>query len=322
VGIGEATGSGPAQSLLADSYPPDRRATALAVLVMGGPIGSMVAFAGGGWLADLYGWRAAFIVFGAPGLVLAILIRTLVPEPQRGAFDRTNEGVRPDTRPLSFTAALRFLVSVPTVRTIALASGCNAVGLYAVLVWSVPYMTRVHGLSTGEAGLQLAIAAGLSTALGTLAGGRLGDRLARRDLRWLAWLPGMTLALILPFAWGFAFASSAALAVSLLALASFLAGTANGPTFSIVHTIAAPQTRALAGAGVTIVNNAFGLGVAPPVVGWLNDLGAPSFGDEAIRYSLALILTVHGAAAFFCLRSASTLHRDLDAKLRLEEIER
>ena len=323
VGIGEATGGSPAQSLLSDLFPPQRRATALSILVMGGPLGSMVAFAAGGWLADLYGWRTAFVCFGAPGLVLALLIRTTLREPKRGAFDTRAGAAAGATDEVGdsvpFVKAVRFLISVPSIRGFVLASGLNTVGIYAVLVWSVPYMTRVHTLPTGEAGIRLAIASGLFTALGTLTAGPIADRLAMRDMRWLAWLPALTSALALPFGLGFAFASDGAWASGLLAPASFLVGMYFGPVFSAVQTLAAPQTRALAAALITTTNNILGLGVAPPLVGWLNDIGAASYGVEAIRYSLGAILFVHLGAAALLLRASATLIGDLDAKDRFQE---
>jgi fucose permease len=126
----------------------------------------------------------------------------------------------------------------------------------------------------------------------------------------------LTSALVVPFGWGFAFAPNATSASLLLAPASFLAGSYFGPMYSAVQTLAAPQTRALAGASVTIVNTLLGLGIAPPLVGWLNDVGTASYGIEAIRYSLGAIFVAHlGAAALF-LRAAPTLRRDLDAKRR------
>lgn len=318
VGIGEATGAGPAQSLLSDYFPPERRATALAVFVMGGPLGSMIAFAAGGWLADLYGWRTAFFVFGAPGLLLALLVRFTLAEPARGALDAHRAPVQAGGQdaasapaPLPFREALASLVSIPAIRHFVLASGLNTVGIYAILVWAVPYMTRVHGLSTGEAGVRLAVASGLFTALGTLACGPVADRLAGRDMRWLAWLPALTSALVFPFGLGFVSASSGDAASALLAPASFLAGTYFGPVFSGVQTLAAPRTRALAAALITATNTILGLGVAPPLVGWLNDLGAPAFGDAAIRYSLGLALVAHLLAAVALLRAAATLRANL-----------
>lgn len=330
VGIGEATGGGPAQSYLSDAFPPERRATAISVLVMGGPLGSMVAFAAGGWLGDAVGWRAAFVIFGAPGLVLAVLIRLLLLEPARGASDGLAEpderhAAAPgsqETAPLAavpFAESTRFLIGIPAIRNLVLGAGLNTVGIYAVLVWSVPYLSRVHGLSASEAGPRLAIASGLFTALGTLAGGWLADRLARRDPRWLAWLPAMTSALALPFGVAFALAPNGDAASVLLAPASFMAGTYFGPVLGAVQTLAEPRMRSLAASAITASNTILGLGIAPPLVGLLNDLGAASQGDHSIRYSLAGLMVVHLAAALLFWRASTTLREDLRAQGRFRE---
>ncbi len=323
VGIGEASGGGPPQSLLSDSFPPERRATALSILVMGGPLGSMVAFGAGGWLGDTIGWRGAFIVFGAPGLLLALLIRLLVKEPQRGAFDGSvaqAEGSRAQSASalakVSVGDSIRFLWRVPSIRNFVLASGLNTIGIYSILVWAVPYLSRVHALPGGAAGARLAIASGLFTALGTFAGGPIADRLAARDVRWLAWMPACTSALVFPFGLAFAFAPSGDLASLLLAPASFLAGTQFSPIFSAVQTLAAPQMRALAASSITATNTILGLGLAPPFVGFLNDRGAATLGDEAIRYSIALMMASHLAAAGLLLHSSRRIPEDLRARER------
>ncbi len=314
VGIGEAAGGPPAQSLLTDSFPPERRATALSILAIGGPLGSILVFALGGWLADSYGWRVAFMVFGAPGLLLALLIRFTVPEPVRGAFDSRPARTALADEKIPFARAVRFLWVVPSIRAVVCASGLHSVGMYAVLGWSVPYLTRVHGISTGQAGARLAIASGLLTAVGTLAGGALADRLARTSVRWLVWQPAIALVLAFPFAAGFAFAPTAGIAMLLLAPVSILTGSCFGPFYSAIQTLAPSGMRALAAAFVVSFNTILGLGIAPPIIGWLNDAGAATRGVEAIRYSLVAALTAHLAAALCLWLAGRSLERDLAAK--------
>nr|WP_254447819.1 MFS transporter [Sphingomonas sp. ID1715] len=87
VGVGEAGSSPPSHSMIADLYPPDRRAGAMAVytsgVVLGGGFGTMI----GGYLAHEYGWRLAIMAVGLPGLALAIIVRLFVVEPPRGMSD-------------------------------------------------------------------------------------------------------------------------------------------------------------------------------------------------------------------------------------------
>jgi len=313
VGIGEAAGVAPAHSLLSDYFPQQRRATALAILVMGGPLGSMVALAAGGWLGETFGWRVAFFVFGAPGVLLALMIRFLLPEPRRGA----TEQVEVDTSSLSFWGSLRFLWSIRAFRNLVMASALNSAGMYAVLIWSVPYLMRVHGQTAAEAGLRIAIANALFAALGTFVAGPVSDRLGSREIRWLCWLPMMTSAAVLPFGWGFALAPEAGVALLFLIPASFLSGTYFGPLYSAIQALSPLRMRALAPACTTMMNNALGLGIAPPLVGWLTDTWTPDFGAHAIRYSLSVVLVVHLWAAGHLLLASRTIRADLRIKERV-----
>ena len=92
VGIGEAGCSPPAHSLITDMYAARSRATALSIYSLGIPLGTMFGAMAGGWIADELGWRQAFLIVGLPGVVLAVVFKIVVKEPQRGLAD----GVRPD----------------------------------------------------------------------------------------------------------------------------------------------------------------------------------------------------------------------------------
>lgn len=95
LGVGEATAVPASHSLVSDLYPSARRATALSMLVLAGPIGQMIAYAGGGWIAELWGWRTAFWLFGLPGIALALTIRLSFVEPERGRpTGRADDGPR------------------------------------------------------------------------------------------------------------------------------------------------------------------------------------------------------------------------------------
>ncbi|HEX5788280.1 MAG TPA: MFS transporter, partial [Woeseiaceae bacterium] len=96
VGVGEAGCSPPSHSMIADYYPPEQRATAMGFYTLGIPVGIMLAFIGGGWVVQNIGWREAFFVVGIPGIVLAVLLRYTVVEPQRGASElRADSGKQP-----------------------------------------------------------------------------------------------------------------------------------------------------------------------------------------------------------------------------------
>ena len=91
VGIGEA-GSGPSShSMIADLYPKEKRSSAMSIYALGVYFGIMLGFLIGGFVAEWWGWRAAFLVVGAPGLLIALLVRITMIEPPRGFAD----GVKP-----------------------------------------------------------------------------------------------------------------------------------------------------------------------------------------------------------------------------------
>ena len=87
VGVGEAGGVAPAYSLIADYFPPNQRARALAAFAFGIPLGTAGGTLVGGLLAAQYGWRTAFIVVGLIGVLVAPLLRLTVRDPRRGGSD-------------------------------------------------------------------------------------------------------------------------------------------------------------------------------------------------------------------------------------------
>jgi len=87
VGVGEAGGVAPAYSLIADYFPPNQRARALAGFAFGIPLGTAAGTLVGGLLAATYGWRTAFIVVGLAGLLIAPVLRLTIKDPVRGGTD-------------------------------------------------------------------------------------------------------------------------------------------------------------------------------------------------------------------------------------------
>jgi Major Facilitator Superfamily len=83
VGVGEAGCTPPAHSLIVDYVLKEKRASALAFYSMGTPLGGLVGMIMGGLVADAYGWRAAFLVAGVPGILFALLVLTTLEEPRR-----------------------------------------------------------------------------------------------------------------------------------------------------------------------------------------------------------------------------------------------
>ena len=87
VGVGEAGSNPPSHSIISDLFPISERGTAMSIFAMGVNLGLLIAYLGGGWMSQYWGWRATFFVVGVPGLVLALLVRLTLAEPKRGASE-------------------------------------------------------------------------------------------------------------------------------------------------------------------------------------------------------------------------------------------
>lgn len=309
VGVGEAAASPAAHSLISDYFPPARRATALAIYTMGANVGILLGLAGGGWLAQYFGWRAAFYVVGLPGLLMAVVVWLTLEEPPRGAADARVADA--EAMPSTFEV-LEHLWRLPSFRHLTLAGGIYALAGYGFMTWVPAFLARVHGLSTGEAGTWAGIMIGGGGALGAFIGGQLCDRLSPRDVRWQMWVPALGGLLIVPFGLGFVLLDDVRLALLFYAPAAVAGSFYVGPTFAVTQALARLRMRALAAAIVLFVLNLVGLGLGPVAIGFANDMLAPTLGDDAVRYSLAVALLTNLWAVMHSFRATRTLQADLE----------
>lgn len=306
VGIGEAGGSPPAHSLIADYFPPRQRATALAIYAWGVYVGAALAFLAGGYLIQRYDWRMAFIIVGLPGIVLAILFGLTVKEPPRGWSEGRSAATTP---PLGET--LRHLATRRAFILIALASAVQSLSGYGVLTWGPTFLARVHAMSWNDIGVSLGSIIGVAGCLGTFVGGRMADRFGARDVRWYMRLPAIQSLLCVPFVAGFALMPTPEL--SLLSFVPFYALGAMylGPMFAVVQGLAPLRMRTLASAILLFVVNMVGLGLGPLAIGLLNDHVFAAHGAEAIRYSMLTMGIAGGGASLLFWRSSVVLGSEL-----------
>jgi len=318
VGIGEAACSPPSYSLLSDYFPPERRATALSIFALGVPLGIMIGYLAGGWVNHHFGWRTAFFVVGAPGLVLAVILRLTLREPPRGHSEGLQASAPLATE--STSEVLRFVWRLHSFRHLSLGAALHALYGYGALAFIPAFMMRVHGMTnTAELGLWLGLIAGLFSGVGTLLGGALGDRLAARkhDARWYLWLPAWATLLGVPFSFLFYLWPEGRTALLLSIPGAILGPIYLGPTVAMTQGLVKLRMRATASAILLFIINLIGLGLGPQAVGALSDLLAPSYGNDSIRYSL-LVVVVTGSvwSALHYFLAARTLGEDLKAKDR------
>jgi MFS family permease len=311
VGIGEAAGTPPSHSLISDYFPPERRATALAIYGMGIYFGVMFGFLAGGMIRDAFDWRTAFLACGAPGLPLALLVYFTVREPPRGASEQRS--VAPEPPRLGEVARILFARRAFVLLT--LAACCQAVSGYAVLTWGPAFMGRVHGLSASAIGTSFGLIAGFGGALGILLGGALADRLARRDPRWHAWLPAAVSLLAVPFAVPFYLAAETRTALASFALFYLINNMYVGSLWSLAQGLVPVRMRAVASAALLTILNIVGAGLGPLFVGMMNDHLAPTYGHDAIRWSLLVTALVGACAAPLFALCARHLRESLSQAL-------
>ena len=307
VGIGEATTGPAAHSLISDYFPLRRRATAISIYTMGGHFGVWMAFLLGGLLSTSFGWRTALVAVGLPGVVLALLVHFSIREPVRGAIEgRSDAG---GTEPLA--KVVRTLFGLSTFRHICLALPLFVCSAYALNIWGPPFLMRVHEMDKLEVGAWFGMTVGLSGAAGTLLGGNLSDRLARFDPGWYARVPSLGAVAATPFCAGFLLWPDPGVAIVFLAFAVFLNSISIAPLWAANQAIAPLRMRATAYAIIHLGISIIAGGVAPLLVGKFNDLLAPEFGEEAVRYSLFLIVVTNLWGAFHGFMAAHRLPGDL-----------
>lgn len=290
VGVGEAGFSPPAHSMIADMYPPEQRSTAMGVFSLGIALGIMIAFIGGGWVAQNIGWREAFYVVGVPGVVLALVFRLTVKEPQRGHSDGRSD----DGRKYSVKEVGRYLLLRKSFIHLAMAAGLASLNGYAVLSFFPSFLERSHGLNLQEIGIYLGLIIGISTGIGFLGGGMVADRIAKSDRRKSLQVISGALLLGWLFVFPLYLSTDPYLVMALFFIPSVLSNSYLATTFAQVQSLVGIRMRSVASALLLFVVNALGLGVGPQVAGFLSDAFSAGFGNESLRYSLLTIATITG----------------------------
>jgi len=308
VAVGEAGGSPPSHSMISDLFPPEKRATALAIYALGIPIGSMIGNLGGGWINEWFDWRTAFFVVGLPGVALALFVRFTVREPPRGVAEGLE--VREETPPV--TEVLKHLWSLHSFRYMSVAGSFHAFVGYGVALWIPAMFSRSHGLSTGEMGTAL-FYLGFASVAGTLLGGWLGDRFGAGDARWYMWIPGIATLAALPFSLFSYLWSDPTVALWGLAIPYVLGAYWLAPTFAMTQGLVGLRMRALAAGILLFVVNIFGMGVGPQFVGILSDIfqNTTALGVDSLRWALVVSLIFSLFAAILYWLAARTLREDL-----------
>jgi predicted MFS family arabinose efflux permease len=306
VGIGEAGCTPPAHSMISDSFPLERRPMAISIYSLGIPLGTLIGLAFGGYLADELGWQAAFMVVGAPGVILAVLTWLTLDEPRRGAFDATGDRA---IEPVG--ASLRFMARLSTVRHMLIGSAVQTLFLAGIGAFHSSYLVRVHGLSVGQAGLWLGLIAGGAGGLAVYLSGVFADRLGRRDLRWHWWVPAIGAIVSIPFSILAYTATSSGWAIFWIAIATLGNHQYSAIGHAVLQGLVKPRMRAVMSATALFAMNLVGFGIGPILLGELSDYFGG--GVELRKALLSLIVCLVWAAGHYVWGARFYL-RELEAK--------
>jgi len=294
-----------AQSLVADYFPPQRRATAIAVLTSGSSLGYLFGVVLGGAIAATYGWRSTFLFGGVAGLALAVVARLGLTEPreqlgfpgEQAPTESARESLAQLTRRRSF---IWILVGTTVYHVFA----------HGVNTFLPSFMMRSLHATLAQVSLTWGLVMVVATLTGALGGGWMADRLSRRDIRWYVWLPMATcllgallywLALSMRTLWGF-------MGLEFVAGVGF--GVGVPVSFAAVQTVCGHQRRAIATAIVYFSISLLGGGFGPLLAGMLSDAFQQLHGNESLRDSLMLMLVFLVPAAVAFLQAGRTLRAE------------
>ena len=266
VGIGEAAYGTIAPSLLSDYYPAERRGRVRAIFFAAIPVGAALGYVIGGLVDAHYGWRRAFFVAGAPGLLLAALCFAL-RDPPRGAQDPAPR--EPPAANLGETYR-RLLRNRPYVLTVfGYAAYTFAVG--GLAAWMPAFLERVRGLPRAQATVSFGEIVVITGFLGTFIGGWVGDRWARRTPAAFLWLSALATLAAVPFVWLALAAAAPRLYTLGMVVAEFLLFLSTGPVNAAIVNLVSPLERATAVALSVFAIHLFGDAISPFLIGLVSD---------------------------------------------------
>lgn len=307
VGLGEAAGTPPAHSLIADYFPLNRRATALAIYSSGVFIGAALAYLGGGYLREYFEWRTAFILIGAPGVAFALVVRFTIKEPPRGYSEQRRQ-TQTDT---TFKQTLGFLLHSKAWLNLIIGSSFLSIIGYGVLMWGFEFYGRIHGLQPIEIGQWMALIVGVGGGLGAVLGGRLVDKLNAIKPTLAVKVPAYIVLAAIPLGAVFLLSDNKLLSLCCFFPFYMMMNSYIPMMYSTNQSLAKLEMRATASAILLFVINIIGAGAGPFLVGLLSDLLVDSYGTLAIRYSLMIVMVVGCTGAVFFLLTARYLREDL-----------
>ncbi len=306
VGVGEAGGTPPATSIISDLYAPKERAFALGIYTSGIGLGILAGFVIGGYVYQAFGWRVAFFFAGVPGLLLALLVRLSIKEPQRGAIEQRTS----DKEVSTLKETLAFIAKQSSFLWLLLGCSLICVSANAFLAWTPSHLQRTFEVGPADIAVPLGLLIGGVGSVGAILLGRVCDRLSRRSLAWRPLLIAICGAAALPFAWLFLQAGTINGAYAWNLVPSFIGLIYASIAYTASQELVGLRMRAFASAFMLFCLTLIGIGGGPTIVGWLSDTFASSGEAMPLKSALEFMLALNFLSVFALIMSARTYEKD------------
>ncbi|ASP48294.1 MFS transporter [Cognaticolwellia beringensis] len=309
VAIGEAGGTSPSLSMVSDLYPPQKRSFVISLFMIGPNVGLLAAMALGGWIAQEHGWRAVFIYFGAPGLLLALILYIVGRDPGLGIYDTAAEDEARKQPQGKFLTDVRAIMKLKGFFLICMGTAVAGMVGYGYAIWAPTFMVRNFDMPLSHAGLAFGIASGVFATFGTIFSGYFCDKLSCQDSRWQLRMPTLGILISIPFGFGFilwpvdAFWMLGSIKVphAILFAAGFSFFNSWWPTlaYSAISHLVSSRQRATSMAILGLFLTFFGAGIGPLLTGTLSDLFSVGNGGEGLLPALLIMLSLLTLSALF-----------------------
>jgi MFS family permease len=302
-GLGETIYYPASMSLISDYHGKATRSRAMGLHQTSVYIGTIAGGFFAGLIGQHYGWRWSFIVFGGLGMVLGLVLRKLLVEPQRGASESLPVADR--VPPIE---SLKIIFRTPTALCLMTAFVCANFVAVVLLSWMPKFLYDKFGMNLATAGLAATLFAQLASMVGSPLGGWLADRLRARTPSGRIMVQAVGLVCGAPFVALCGLTNSVGWLVVALTAWGFFKGLYDGNIFASLFDVAPPEVRGSAAGWMNTVGWLGGGGTAPLVIGALaqgRGLGPPIALASVVYLAGALALGV--AMIFFVRKDAAAL---------------
>jgi predicted MFS family arabinose efflux permease len=307
VGVGEA-GAGPScYAMISDTFSERSRPAAISFYATASSLGAGGGILFGGWAGEALGWRTAFVMAGALGLLVVPLVWFALVDPL------TIQGRLKLDRSSSVTRSIAVIFRTRTFPPLLAAAIFTAFSGYTLMIWLPSFLVRSFHLTTAHTGAILAPVTVIGGVAGTLTGGLLARRLGSIDIRWWMWLPALTLGVAVPCASLAILSYRLDMTAACLLFTIFASYMFAGPLFAAINTIVYAELRPLANSIVLFLQTLVGLSLGPLLTGMASDALLLRFGSDALRYALVVPIIGMVMAVAFYLLAARTLTADASA---------